>query len=138
MTDPAPPFHSQLPVKVAFGDGVIAELSAALVALGAESAIYDTIVRMAQDFNMRYPLVDGQGNFGSIDGDTPAAMRYTEIRMTPLAEEMLADIEKETVNFVPTTTTRCRSRRFCRHDPESSDQRRGGHRRRHGDQHSAA
>ncbi|MBM4261875.1 MAG: DNA gyrase subunit A [Deltaproteobacteria bacterium] len=65
-----------------------------------DTAIYDTIVRMAQDFNMRYPLVDGQGNFGSIDGDNPAAMRYTEIRMTQLAEEMLADIEKETVDFV--------------------------------------
>src|SRR5258706_458673 len=66
-----------------------------------DTAIYDTIVRMAQDFNLRYPLVDGQGNFGSIDGDNPAAMRYTEIRMTPLAEEMLADIEQETVDFVP-------------------------------------
>jgi len=66
-----------------------------------DTAIYDTIVRMAQDFNLRYPLVDGQGNFGSIDGDNPAAMRYTEIRMTQLAEEMLADIEKETVDFVP-------------------------------------
>jgi DNA gyrase subunit A len=66
-----------------------------------DSAIYDTIVRMAQDFNLRYTLVDGQGNFGSIDGDNPAAMRYTEIRMTPLAEEMLADIEKETVDFIP-------------------------------------
>ena len=66
-----------------------------------DTAIYDTIVRMAQDFNMRYPMVDGQGNFGSIDGDNPAAMRYTEIRMTPLAEEMLADIEKETVDFIP-------------------------------------
>ena len=65
-----------------------------------DSAIYDTIVRMAQDFNLRYPLVDGQGNFGSIDGDNPAAMRYTEIRMTPLAEEMLTDIEKETVDFI--------------------------------------
>ena len=65
-----------------------------------DSAIYDTTVRMAQDFNLRYPLVDGQGNFGSIDGDNPAAMRYTEIRMTPLAEEMLADIEKETVDFI--------------------------------------
>ena len=64
-----------------------------------DTAIYDTIVRMAQSFNLRYPLVDGQGNFGSIDGDNPAAMRYTEIRMTPLAEEMLADIEKETVDF---------------------------------------
>ena len=65
-----------------------------------DTAIYDTIVRMAQDFNLRYPLVDGQGNFGSIDGDNPAAMRYTEIRMTPLAEEMLADIEKDTVDFI--------------------------------------
>jgi DNA gyrase subunit A len=66
-----------------------------------DTAIYDTIVRMAQDFNLRYPLVDGQGNFGSIDGDNPAHMRYTEIRMTPIAEEMLTDIDKETVDFVP-------------------------------------
>src|ERR671934_860271 len=66
-----------------------------------DSAIYDTLVRMAQDFNMRYPLVDGQGNFGSVDGDPPAAMRYTEARLTRLAEEMLADIDKETVDFVP-------------------------------------
>jgi len=66
-----------------------------------DAAIYDTIVRMAQDFNMRYTLVDGQGNFGSIDGDAPAAMRYTEIRMERLAEEMLADIEKDTVDMVP-------------------------------------
>src|SRR6266581_1178511 len=66
-----------------------------------DTAIYDTLVRMAQDFNMRYPLVDGQGNFGSVDGDPPAAMRYTEARLTKLAEEMLADIEKETVDFVP-------------------------------------
>ena len=66
-----------------------------------DSAIYDTVVRMAQDFSMRYPLVDGQGNFGSIDGDSAAAMRYTEVRMTKLAEEMLKeDIEKETVDWV--------------------------------------
>ncbi|RJR25147.1 MAG: DNA topoisomerase 4 subunit A, partial [Desulfobacteraceae bacterium] len=64
-------------------------------------AVYDTIVRMAQDFSMRYPLIDGQGNFGSIDGDPPAAMRYTEVRMTQLAQDFLSDIEKETVNFVP-------------------------------------
>jgi DNA gyrase subunit A len=64
-------------------------------------AAYDTIVRMAQDFSLRYLLVDGQGNFGSIDGDPPAAMRYTEVRMTKLASELLADIEKDTVNFVP-------------------------------------
>ena len=66
-----------------------------------DTAIYDTIVRLVQDFSMRYPLVDGQGNWGSIDGDSPAAMRYTEIRMAELAEEMLADIEKQTVDFIP-------------------------------------
>ena len=66
-----------------------------------DAAIYDTLVRMAQDFTMRYMLVDGQGNYGSMDGDPPAAMRYTEARMTTLAEEMLADIEKETVDFGP-------------------------------------
>lgn len=64
-------------------------------------AVYDTIVRMAQDFSLRYPLVDGQGNFGSIDGDNAAAMRYTEIRMAKIAHELLADIEKETVDFGP-------------------------------------
>ena len=64
-------------------------------------AAYDTLVRMAQDFSMRYPLIDGQGNFGSIDGDPPAAMRYTEVRMARIAEELLADLEKETVDFVP-------------------------------------
>jgi len=66
-----------------------------------DSAVYDTIVRMAQDFSMRHPLVDGQGNFGSIDGDSAAAMRYTEIRMDKLSHELLADIEKETVDFGP-------------------------------------
>jgi DNA gyrase subunit A len=64
-------------------------------------AVYDTIVRMAQDFSMRYPLVDGQGNFGSVDGDPAAAMRYTEIRMSRIAGEMLADLDKETVDFSP-------------------------------------
>src|SRR5213592_4026815 len=66
-----------------------------------DASIYDTLVRMAQDFNMRYPLVDGQGNFGSVDGDPPAAMRYTEARLTKVAEDMLADIDKETVDFGP-------------------------------------
>jgi len=66
-----------------------------------DSAVYDTIVRMAQDFSMRYVLIDGQGNFGSVDGDGAAAMRYTEIRMAKIAHEMLADIEEETVNFGP-------------------------------------
>jgi len=66
-----------------------------------EQVVYPTLVRMAQDFNMRYPLVDGQGNFGSIDGDGAAAMRYTEARLTPIALEMLADMEKETVDYIP-------------------------------------
>jgi DNA gyrase subunit A len=66
-----------------------------------DTAVYDTIVRMAQDFSLRYMLVDGQGNFGSVDGDSPAAMRYTEIRMSKIAHEMIADLDKETVNFGP-------------------------------------
>ncbi|RPH52738.1 MAG: DNA gyrase subunit A [Desulfobacteraceae bacterium] len=66
-----------------------------------DTAVYDTIVRMAQDFSLRYMLVDGQGNFGSVDGDPPAAMRYTEVRMTRLAHEMMEDIDKETVDFFP-------------------------------------
>jgi len=66
-----------------------------------DSAIYDAMVRMAQDFNYRYMLVDGHGNFGSIDGDPPAAMRYTEVRLTRFAEEMLRDLDKDTVGFVP-------------------------------------
>jgi DNA gyrase subunit A len=66
-----------------------------------DSAVYDTMVRMAQDFSMRYPLVDGQGNFGSIDGDSPAAMRYTEARLSRVAEEILKDLQKDTVDFVP-------------------------------------
>jgi DNA gyrase subunit A len=66
-----------------------------------DSAVYDTIVRLAQDFSMRYPLVDGQGNFGSVDGDSAAAMRYTEVRMNRLAHELLADLDKETVEFGP-------------------------------------
>lgn len=65
-----------------------------------DTAAYDTIVRMAQSFSMRYPLVDGQGNFGSLDGDSAAAMRYTEIRMEKIAHELLADLDKETVDFV--------------------------------------
>ena len=66
-----------------------------------EAVIYPALVRLAQDFSMRYPLIDGQGNFGSVDGDPPAAMRYTEVRLTRIAEELLADLEKETVDFVP-------------------------------------
>jgi len=66
-----------------------------------DTAVYDSLVRMAQDFSMRYQLIDGQGNFGSVDGDSPAAMRYTEARMSKISMEMLADIEKDTVDFVP-------------------------------------
>jgi len=66
-----------------------------------DTAVYDTIVRMAQPFSLRYMLIDGQGNFGSVDGDSPAAMRYTEVRMSKIAHELLADIDKETVDFVP-------------------------------------
>jgi DNA gyrase subunit A len=66
-----------------------------------DKAVYDTIVRLVQDFSMRYPLVDGQGNFGSVDGDAPAAMRYTEVRLARIAETMLADLEKNTVDFLP-------------------------------------
>ena len=66
-----------------------------------DSAVYDAMVRMAQDFSMRYMLVEGQGNFGSIDGDPPAAMRYTEVRMSKITDQLLADIEKDTVNFSP-------------------------------------
>ncbi|MCB1773176.1 MAG: DNA gyrase subunit A, partial [Gammaproteobacteria bacterium] len=66
-----------------------------------DTAVYDTIVRMAQPFSLRYMLVDGQGNFGSVDGDAPAAMRYTEVRMARIAHELLADIDKETVDFTP-------------------------------------
>src|ERR671924_1562433 len=66
-----------------------------------DSAVYDALVRLAQEWNLRYPLIDGQGNFGSVDGDPPAAYRYTECRLTELAEELLADTDKETVDFVP-------------------------------------
>jgi DNA gyrase subunit A len=90
-------FHNKPPKKSA---RVVGEVIGKYHPHG-EAAVYDTIVRMAQDFSMRAPLVDGQGNFGSIDGDSPAAMRYTEVRMSRLAEEMLADIDKETVDFQP-------------------------------------
>src|ERR1700736_800611 len=66
-----------------------------------EVAVYDAVVRLTQPFSMRYPLIDGQGNFGSVDGDAPAAMRYTEVRMSRIASELLADIDKETVDFTP-------------------------------------
>src|SRR6202795_4213470 len=66
-----------------------------------EAVIYPTLVRLAQSFNMRYPLIDGQGNYGSVDGDPPAAMRYTRAGLAKITEEMLADLEKETVDFIP-------------------------------------
>src|SRR5210317_2381505 len=66
-----------------------------------DMAVYDAMARMAQDFSLRYMMVDGQGNFGSVDGDSPAAMRYTEVRMSKIAHELLADIDKDTVDFVP-------------------------------------
>ena len=103
-----------------------------------DAPVYDAMVRMAQDFSMRYPLVEGQGNFGSIDGDTAAAMRYTEARLIALADEMLADIDEDTVDFAPNYDGTRRSRRCCPPLPEPAAQRLGRHRRRHGDQHPAA
>jgi DNA gyrase subunit A len=75
-----------------------------------DASVYDAMVRLAQDFSMRYPLIDGQGNFGSIDGDPPAAYRYTEARLARIAIELLTDIDKECVDFARTSTTRSRSR----------------------------
>src|SRR3989344_4115277 len=66
-----------------------------------DQSVYDAMARMTQDFSLRYPLIQGQGNWGSIDGDNPAAMRYTECRLSKIAEEMLTDIDKDTVNFIP-------------------------------------
>ena len=70
-----------------------------------DSSIYDALVRMAQPWSIRYPLIEGHGNFGSVDGDPPAAMRYTEARLSPLAMELLRDIDEDTVDFVDSTTT---------------------------------
>ena len=104
-----------------------------------DSAIYDTLVRMAQPFSLRYPLVDGQGNFGSVDGDPPAAMRYTECRMERIAGELLADIDMETVDFVPNYDESTLRAHGAAHAHSQSDrQRLQRHRRRHGHQHSAA
>ena len=104
-----------------------------------DSALYDAMVRMAQDFSMRYPLVDGQGNFGSVDGDSAAAMRYTEARLTAIADEMLADIDKETVDFVDNYDGPGeRAVRAPGAAPEPAGQRLLRHRRRHGHQHPAA
>ena len=78
-----------------------------------DASVYDAMVRLAQDFSMRYPLVDGQGNFGSVDGDPPAAYRYTEARMSKMACELLTDIEKDTIDWDPTLTKPRRSPTFC-------------------------
>ena len=104
-----------------------------------DTAVYDTIVRMVQDFSIRYPLIDGQGNFGSVDGDNAAAMRYTEIRMARIADEMLADIEKETVDFVPNYDGSLSEPLVLPAQiPQPAGQRLLRHRGRHGDQHPAA
>ena len=103
-----------------------------------DSPVYEALVRMVQEFSLRYPLVDGQGNFGSIDGDPPAAMRYTEARLSKIAHELLADIDKDTVEL------HAELRRVAPgadgpadQGAEPAHQRLLGHRRRHGDQHPA-
>ncbi len=104
-----------------------------------DSAIYDALVRLAQDFSMRYPLVDGQGNFGSIDDDPAAAMRYTEARLDRLATEMLRDLDRDTVDFIPTYDSQnSEPVRPAGALPQPARQRLGRHRRRHGDEHPAA
>jgi hypothetical protein len=104
-----------------------------------DQSVYDTIVRMAQDFSMRHMLVDGQGNFGSVDGDNAAAMRYTEIRLAKIAHEMLADLDKETVDFGPNYDGSEKEPLVLPSKlPEPARQRLGRHRGRHGDQHPAA
>ena len=79
-----------------------------------DSSVYEAMVRMAQPFSMRVPLVDGQGNFGSMDGDSAAAMRYTEARLAKVAHSLIDDIDKDTVDLCPTMTKACRNRLFCR------------------------
>ena len=104
-----------------------------------DTAVYDTIVRMAQDFSLRYPLIDGQGNFGSIDGDSPAAMRYTEIRMEKITDELLADLDKETVDFGPNYDDSLTEPLVMPAKiPNLLINGASGHRRGHGDQYSAA
>ena len=104
-----------------------------------DSAVYDAMVRLAQPWSLRYPLIDGQGNFGSVDGDPPAAYRYTESRMTEIAEELLADIDKDTVDFVANfDDTTVEPAGPADANSESAGQWLRRHRGRHGDQHSAA
>ena len=104
-----------------------------------DASIYDTLVRLSQEFNMRYPLVDGQGNFGSVDGDPPAAMRYTEARLQGLAEDLMADLEKDTVDFVPNYDETTEEPTVLPAPiPEPAGERLVGHRRRDGHQRPAA
>ena len=104
-----------------------------------DQAIYDALVRMAQDFSMRLELIDGQGNFGSVDGDPPAAMRYTECRLDKAAMALLDDIDKDTVDFQDELRRqRARAGGAAGALSQSAGQRRRRHRRRHGDQHPAA
>ena len=104
-----------------------------------DQAIYDALVRLAQSFAVRYPLVDGQGNFGNIDGDNAAAMRYTESRLTEVAQALLDGIDEDTVEFRPTYDgTGIGAGGAAGGVPEPARQRLVGHRGRHGDQHSAA
>ena len=104
-----------------------------------DTAIYDALVRMAQDFSLRYPLVDGHGNFGSIDGDSPAAMRYTECRLQRLSSEMLDELGSRTVGFRPTLRRhRLRADRGALARAAAVDERHHRHRGGHGDQHTAA
>ena len=104
-----------------------------------DSAVYDALVRLAQDFTINFPLVDGHGNFGSVDGDPPAAMRYTEARMSKLAAEMLRDLDKETVDYYPTfDDTGMQPVVLPARFPQPARQRQRRHRRRHGDEYPAA
>ena len=104
-----------------------------------DASVYDALVRLAQDFSMRYMLVDGHGNFGSIDGDPPAAYRYTEARMSKIANEMLRDIDKETVDWDPGLRREPQGApRAARALPEPAGQRFFRYRRRYGDEHPAA
>ena len=104
-----------------------------------EGAVYDTIVRMAQSFAMRYCLVDGQGNFGSVDGDPAAAMRYTEVRMSRIAGELLEDLDKETVPYRRELRRHAEDPRgFADAGAEPAGKRIDGYRGRHGHEHSAA
>ena len=103
-----------------------------------DASVYDALVRLAQDFSLRYPLVDGHGNFGSVDGDPPAAYRYTEAKMSKISTLMLADIDKETVDLYPELRRPPeRAGRSAQPLSEPAGQRLDGHRRGYGDQHSA-